>query len=52
MTPAKHGLFQLMIQQYGLDACTAEPSQMSTFLLLISEAIANGFWAEANQQTT
>ena len=52
MTRTKHSLFQLLVNEHGLNPLISAPEHMSTFLLLISEAISNGFWTEANQQTT
>ena len=45
----KHTLFRLIVQEQGVSACIAEPGQAATFLLVIGEAISNGFWADASE---
>ena len=42
----KHTLFSLVVREHGIAACLGTPESAVTFLLLISEAITNGFWAE------
>ena len=44
----KHALFQLTVQEHGVTACLNRPETMTTFLLLLAEAITSGFFAEAN----
>ncbi len=45
----KHTLFRLIVQEQGVSACIAEPEGLVTFMVLIAEAISNGFWADASE---
>ena len=45
----KHGQFQLNVRENGIDAWLCEPGTAVIFLVMISEAIANGFWVDAPQ---
>ena len=40
----KHLMFELEVQEYGVALCTNNPDGAVTFMLMIAEAIANGFF--------
>ena len=47
----KHCQFQLSVGECGVEAWAANPESLATFLLMIAEAIGNGFWTDASQTT-
>ena len=47
----KHAMFQLNVQEYGVSACLSTPESVTTFLLVIAEAISNGFWTHCSRST-
>lgn len=45
----KHGQFQLSVNEYGVDLWIGNPESLATFLLVIAEAISNGFWIDGTE---
>ena len=41
----KHGQFCLSVREAGVDAWVCTPETAVIFLVMIAEAITNGFWA-------
>jgi hypothetical protein len=48
----KHVRFQLTVNEFGVSACIAKPEMLVSFLLLISEAISNGFWVTDGREAS
>ena len=47
----KHAMFQLNVQEYGVSACLNTPESATTFLLMVAEAVSNGFWTCCSRST-
>lgn len=43
----KHAMFELEVEEYGVEFCVNNPTGAVTFMLMIAEAIANGFFVYA-----
>jgi len=48
----KHAMFQLSVQENGVQSWAGAPETLPTFLLLIAEAVTNGFWTHMPTTTS